>query len=484
MTATTCALLFSIASLSILVDATTADGPKYTLRLPATAKYYPKDVDELVRQYEGYDPQNAAHKLNKPVMKLLAHVNADEGEKYYDFDSFISYSGIYSAGEGGLQPGKLYLPVNPHLSHDGETTYDKSDWTAWFKHPPGLRKRQGQTQATCPSGNSPCTNIQKPGFCCPGGTTCVNIEDTGFGTVGCCPNSQPCGDSLNSCTPGYTKCPSGSGGGCCLPGYICSPQGCLINTSNVPPPTTVTWVSTTTIGLDICQTGYYPCPASLNYGCCQVGYLCGLYTCPYYTGQGTPGTEYVAPTFVVGTTAVIINPSSTITYGPGFSTVAITPATIGGNNTQDAPKITNAPGNIITLANCPGGWFTCGADVGGGCCRVGRMCGVGYCPVPTDLGSTTGVMTVTTNNGCPGGWLQCPAEVQGGCCPSGYGCGVYNCPATTTQNGVVVIVSTATAAQKLSPVGSGAAMRTRGEMWSWGLAIAWAVGYFILAKMI
>ncbi|KAK6338349.1 hypothetical protein TWF730_002412 [Orbilia blumenaviensis] len=486
MTATTCALLFlitTITSLNSFVDASTTDGPKYTLRLPATAKYYPKDIDELVRQYGRYDPQDAGRKLNKPVMKLLAHVNADEGEKYYDFDSFMS-SGLYPAGEGRLQPGKLYLPVSPHTSQSGGRNYE--GWTAWFKYPPTLRKRQGQTQVTCPPGNSPCTNIQKPGYCCPGGTSCVSIQDTGFGSVGCCPNSQPCGDSLDSCAPGYNKCPSGSGGGCCLPGYICSPQGCLINTSNLPPPTTVTWVSTTTIGLDICQTGYYPCPASLNYGCCQVGYHCGLYACPYNTGRGTPGTEYVAPTFVVGTSGgVIINPSNTITYGPGFSTIdtaTITPATVARNNTQDAPKITNALGNILILNNCPNGWLTCGPEFGGGCCRFGRACGVGYCPVPTDTesNSVTGVVTVTTNNGCPAGWLNCPPEVQGGCCPSGYGCGIYNCPATTTQDGVVVVVTTAAAAQKLSPVGRGAGARTKGEVWGSRVLIGWIFSHVLL----
>ncbi|KAK6510087.1 hypothetical protein TWF481_004799 [Arthrobotrys musiformis] len=492
----TCAvllLLFLITGLNIFVDATTVhDRPKYTLRLPATAKYYPKDIEELVRQYEKYDSQDhVVRRLNKPVMKLLAHANADEGEKYYDFDSFISYSGIYpSAGEeGNLEPGKLYLPVNPHVSHGHGDRSDDEGWSIWFKYPSTFRKRQVQTEASCPPGNSPCTNIQKPGYCCPGGTSCVNIQDTGFGSVGCCPNNQPCGDTLDSCAPGYSKCPSGSGGGCCLPGYICSPQGCLINTSNIPPPSTVTWVSTTTIGLDICQTGYYPCPASLNYGCCQVGYHCALYVCPYNTGPGTPGTEYVAPTFVVGT-SVVVNPGDTITYGPGFSTIDISTiiaATATRNNTQDAAKITNAPGNILSLNNCPNGWITCGAEVGGGCCRYGRVCGVGYCPVPTGNGGsegTSGVVTVTTNNGCPGGWLQCPAEVQGGCCPSGYGCGVYNCPATTTQDGVAVIVTTVAAAQKLSPVARNRGARARGNMWSLGLTMTWAFGYVILARMI
>ncbi|KAF3119811.1 hypothetical protein TWF703_003016 [Orbilia oligospora] len=378
MAATTCTLLFLITGLNVFVDATTTtDRPRYTLRLPATAKYYPKDIDELVRQYERYDSQDVMRRPNKPVMKLLAHVNADEGEKYYDFDSFISYSGKYPMGnEDRLQPGRLYLPVNAHASHHKDR--DDKDWTIWFKYPPALRKRQVRTDATCPPGNSPCTNIQKPGYCCPGGTSCVSIQDTGFGSVGCCP--------------------------------------IIVNVPRDLVEDAAFQVTSALLKLtDLIQ---------LIKGCCQVGYHCALHACPYNTGTGTPGAEYIAPTFVIGTTgSVIINPGTT-DFGPGFSTIdiaTVTAATITGNNTQDAPKITNAPGNILSLNNCPNGWLTCGAEFGGGCCRFGRDCGVGYCPVPTDDGSneSTGVATVTTNNGCPSGWLQCPAEVQGGCCPSG-----------------------------------------------------------------
>ncbi|KAK6351819.1 hypothetical protein TWF718_004964 [Orbilia javanica] len=488
MTTKASVLLFLITWLSIFVDATTIERPKYTLRLPATAKYYPKDIDELIQQYEDYDPQDAVQRFNKPVMKLLAHVRADEGEKYYDFDSFFSYSGVHPADEGGLQPGKLYLPSHPHGERAGDRRKDQN-WTFWFKYPPALRKRKVQTEVACPPGNLPCTNILKPGYCCPGGTTCVSIQDTGFGSVGCCQDGQPCGNSLDRCAPGYKKCPSGSGGGCCLPGYICSPQGCLVNTSNIPPPSTVTWVSTTTLGLDICQKGYYPCPASLNYGCCQVGYSCALHICLYNTGSGTPGTEYVAPTFAIGTTvSVTINPGTTITYGSGFSTIdiaTVTAATISRSNTEDVQKITNAPGNVLTLNNCPNGWLTCGAEYGGGCCRAGRVCGVGYCPVPTDNGDgeRTTVTTVTSNNGCPIEWLQCPAAVQGGCCPSGYACGLYNCRPTTTQDGIAVVVTTAAPVQKLSPVGTSGGARIGGDIRNLNFIIGWVFGYFVLGMV-
>ncbi|KAF3905874.1 hypothetical protein AA313_de0208856 [Arthrobotrys entomopaga] len=479
---------------------------RYTVRLPPTAKYYPKDIDDLIRQYDNIDINDASEgpaeekkKKLKPIMKLPAN-GGDEGQKYYDFDSFISFSSYNNYDQGvELEGGKLYLPVNAHILPEGvrneeekeeevrgyKTCSQNEGWTSWFKFKfnvaqKGLEKRQ-QSSASCPSGNSACSNIQKPGFCCPTDTTCVNIQDTGFGSVGCCPDGQPCGDSLNSCSPGYFQCPQGSGGGCCLPGYICSPQGCLINTSSISNPPKVTTTGTITVGLDLCQGGYYPCPASLSYGihihilspknfdsiegCCQIGYLCGVTDCPYNTGPGTPGTEYASAGFTIPTSAVEV---TGITYPTsGFSTIDIATVTdaTAAENTAPAPKITNAPGALLNVPNCPAGWLACGAQFNGGCCRVGRDCGTSYCPVGAGGGNggSSDIVTLTTNGACPGGWFECPLSVSRGCCPSGYGCGVLNCPATTTVNGGVVVVSTAPAAAKVSPVKNGGMMNRGGS---------------------
>ncbi|KAK6535240.1 hypothetical protein TWF694_001707 [Orbilia ellipsospora] len=472
---------------------------RYTVRLPPTAKYYPKDIDDLIQQYDtnGININDASGGLkNKPIMKLPSN-GGDEGQKYYDFDSFISFSSYNQLQqEIELEGGKLYLPVNAHVSLEEEEEEEvmrryKSDspdgWTAWLRFKfnsarEPLEKRQ--QSATCPSGNSACSNIQKAGYCCPTDTTCVNIQDTGFGSVGCCPDGQPCGDTLDSCSPGYNQCPQGSGGGCCLPGYICSPQGCLINSSGISNPPTVTTTGTVTVGLDICQGGYYPCPASLSYGCCQIGYLCGVTDCPYNTGPGTPGTEYAGGGFTIATSVV---QATGITYPTsGFSTIdiaTVTAATAG--NTQPAPKITTAPGAFLNIASCPAGWLACGAQFGGGCCRVGRNCGTSYCPVAVGgvTGSNSGggsgsVLTLTTNGACPGGWFECPASASGGCCPSGYGCGVLNCPATTTQNGGVVVISTAPAAQKVSPIVKNGGIRNRGGNGSAFWLVFW-IGFFV-----
>ncbi|EPS37330.1 hypothetical protein H072_8993 [Dactylellina haptotyla CBS 200.50] len=408
-------LLSSVNILTVASTVTSTARVTYTLRLPPTAKYYPKDVDDLVRQYAASNADSPGQR--KPVMKLFAN-GGDEGQKYYnDFDSFISFP----LRNRDLESGKLYLPVNAHLIRQTEDG-SKVGWTAWFKFPrEGLEKRQ-QSDASCPSGNSACTNILKPGYCCPTGTSCVSIQDTGFGAVGCCPNGQPCGDSLSNCAPGYNQCPQGSGGGCCLPGYICSPQGCLINTSGITPPTTVTTTGTITVGLDLCQGGYYPCPASLSYGCCQIGYLCGVTNCPFNTGPGIPGSEYATSGFTVGTSAVVVATTATttgITYPTdGFSTIDIGTVNPASVNTQPAPKITDAPGAILSVGNCPGGWLACGPQFNNGCCRVGRDCGVNYCPVGTGTGSVNSITTVTTNGACPGNWFECPASLSGGCCPT------------------------------------------------------------------
>lgn len=148
--------------------------PRYTLRLPATAKYYPKDLEDLVQQYD------SAHQngVPKPIMKLFKGV--DEGEKYYDFESY--HHTIDRIPKG------LFLPVNRHHSthHEGAEGSQEAGWTPWVSPLKRLGKRQNAP--ACPSGNLACTNVQKPGYCCPTGSTCVNIQDTGFGSVGCCPS--------------------------------------------------------------------------------------------------------------------------------------------------------------------------------------------------------------------------------------------------------------------------------------------------------
>ncbi|KAJ6260344.1 hypothetical protein Dda_4570 [Drechslerella dactyloides] len=410
--------------------------PPVRLRLPETAKYRPADVEELVRQHE----DAVANGMPRPVMKLFADA-VDAGEKYYfHVDSFGVEANV----------GVQYLPVNVHFdfTDDDDSSPDGEDAL--------LDKRAGEhskRQASCPSGSAPCVNISKLGVCCPGGTACVNIQDTGFGTVGCCPNGSPCGSTLSNCAPGYAQCPQGSGGGCCLPGYACSPNGCLIGAGNTvtiaglpatsvvvvnpnpPVVSTSTGWSTSTVtvaavagGLDICQGGYYPCAASLGYGCCRIGYLCGATDCPYYTGPGVPGSEYATSGVTVtlpGGNGGVINPSTIIYPTEGFSTIGT--LTVAGVNTQGDAKITNAPGALVAVngGGCPAGFSQCGAEFNGGCCRAGRACGVSYCPVVQEVvnsvpnGGGPGVVTITTT---AGGVVNVGETGDNGLCPTSWIC--------------------------------------------------------------
>ncbi|KAF3911502.1 hypothetical protein ABW20_dc0107317 [Dactylellina cionopaga] len=92
----------TVIAATATITATPTRQAKYTLRLPATAKYYPKDIDDLVQQYapnneddkNNQNNKNNAAKIGiKPVMKLPGNYRgADEGEKYYDvLDSFVSF---------------------------------------------------------------------------------------------------------------------------------------------------------------------------------------------------------------------------------------------------------------------------------------------------------------------------------------------------------------------------------------------------------
>lgn len=89
----------------------------------------------------------------------------------------------------------------------------------------------------------------------------------------------------------------------------------------------------------------------------------------------------------------------------------------------------------MTGDTCPTGYYTCAAQYNGGCCRVGRDCGITDCPerVITISNGDTGAGGVVTTAlaSCASGWQTCGGSVGGGCCPVGYQCGVTNCPAVT-----------------------------------------------------
>ena len=60
-----------------------------------------------------------------------------------------------------------------------------------------------------------------------------------------------------------------------------------------------------------------------------------------------------------------------------------------------------APTGAATASqgNCGAGWFTCGANVGGGCCPGGFACGTASCSANATSAGATGTGFVAKQNG-------------------------------------------------------------------------------------
>ena len=160
-----------------------------------------------------------------------------------------------------------------------------------------------------------------------------------------------------TCSSGYRSCPASQGGGCCPTDRECGAQFCPATTTSsaaagggapVRPTSISSAVVTasaepTTIAATACPTGFYQCSAYYNGGsCCQVGRDCGLTSCPPHATQ-----------------SVVVSNGVTI-----FNAPTISPEPNSGAGDQ---------------ANCAVGWYTCGGDVGGGCCPSGFNCGTASC---------------------------------------------------------------------------------------------------------
>lgn len=96
-----------------------------------------------------------------------------------------------------------------------------------------------------------------------------------------------------------------------------------------------------------------------------------------------------------------------------------------------------------TRSICPVGFYACSAIYQGGCCRTGRQCDTTSCP---ETSSTTvesnadrtivaPADATSTTSQCAGGWFSCAADMGGGCCPTGFVCGSVSCTATATESG-------------------------------------------------
>lgn len=83
-----------------------------------------------------------------------------------------------------------------------------------------------------------------------------------------------------------------------------------------------------------------------------------------------------------------------------------------------------------------------------------------------DSGGVTVVAVTASAGSCATGWYSCGADVGGGCCPSGYACG-SSCTATATSSGSAVAGVTGSSVAKEAVSGAVGGL-------GWG--VVWMVG--------
>ncbi|KAF2004952.1 hypothetical protein P154DRAFT_519009 [Amniculicola lignicola CBS 123094] len=186
-----------------------------------------------------------------------------------------------------------------------------------------------------------------------------------------------------------------------------------------------------------CDTanGYSSCPDSPNGGCCLPGYSCQDVGC-----------------VVARTSVVTIQPSAR----PSSTAVVVVPSTSSAAPSSQAPASSSA-------YTCVGGWHTCPASLGGGCCQDGLACASGaLCvasgsetPAPSVSSTASAVAPVrptsnsavttseepsTTDPGpsvCPTGFYVCSAYYPSGCCRVGADCKTTGSCSPTASNTIV-----------------------------------------------
>jgi len=113
--------------------------------------------------------------------------------------------------------------------------------------------------------------------------------------------------------------------------------------------------------ISVCPGGYYMCSAYYN-ACCQVGRGCDSASCPALASTSTLTSN--------GVVIVIVGGSTVSTRAAGTVTVT---TTLGGATSAAVQTITAS--NVVVGAYCAAGWYSCGSNVGGGCCPSGYACG-------------------------------------------------------------------------------------------------------------
>lgn len=170
------------------------------------------------------------HTSSKPPK--VRKMSEDEGEKfflhYWDFGEQEALprlsSGRHwqdeqaSAVSNTTFTPALYPPYAPHIDHNPLQT-SRLRFLAR-----GLFGRQSGW-GSCPGNTFACSEIGEENSCCNEGERCFLTD---AGEVGCCPDGQTCGTTVEGCdtAEGYSSCPGSENGGCCIPGYSCAGVGC------------------------------------------------------------------------------------------------------------------------------------------------------------------------------------------------------------------------------------------------------------------
>ncbi|KAF2424862.1 hypothetical protein EJ08DRAFT_411583 [Tothia fuscella] len=351
----------------------------------------------------------------------------------------------------------LLPPLLPHFV--GEKTRNWQDLFRLYS-----RNNLESRAFKCPTDTRNCNSINRPHSCCGTTETCVQVDnlDAGMGDVGCCPAGGNCNGQVGACHTGqgYKSCPGSSNGGCCIPNYECEGVGCVSAGGTSTTTTTLPAVTVTT-----CATNWHTCAASLGGGCCSNVAECASSTScrissPSSTSTPTTTTSITsasptatttaagAPlrptgstnsnnaiepsTLTTGTTLVAICPTNyyfcSAYYRPGCCQVGLDCAL---SNCPDAPSSTVVSSGVTIIV--PAGPLTGGSTY-----------------VTTALITGVGTTSAFRSGSCAGGWPSCGADVGGGCCPPGFACGSSCVGISGQATGTV---------SKLAPVGGAPSLR-------------------------
>ncbi|KAF2721500.1 hypothetical protein K431DRAFT_284879 [Polychaeton citri CBS 116435] len=430
------------AGLLILIQACNGKSLEsgWPYNLPASAKYFPRD-EELMKRDLRVQEKLAAH---SPIG--LKKMSDDENEKfwpqYWNFEHDLLDAGntsqrMYAPIAGHWRKAEAgFLVLGRGLRRRD------------FGCPTGTTSCDSDSQACCSDGDTCITTNSGAVGCCASGSTCdgnaVGGCDTNAGYTlceaagGCCAPGASCVDSgclfsgtqiVTTTLPAVTVTtgsPSSSGSATSSSSSsstVSTSTSTSVSDASAPS----TSITTTTVDASTdapvplsCSPGFSSCPSSLGGGCCRDGYACGSVLCE--CTSGCPSSSSSA------TTTADVPVASTSGSSVDTTSSAPSPTTMSASDSSA----------------CPTGFYMCSAYYLGGCCRVGRNCETSSCPstestqivsdptvvVPASTGS--GNQVTGAQNSCANGWYSCAADVNGGCCPSGFACGTATCEASAS----------------------------------------------------